>query len=63
MKHLFLALSLFLTATAFAQTDKKLTAQLQTAVQGFNGRVGIYVQNLKTGKTVAINQDPERADG
>jgi beta-lactamase class A len=57
MKHLFLALSLFLTATAFAQTDKKLTAQLQTAVQGFNGRVGIYVQNLKTGKTVAINQD------
>ncbi|MEO7214827.1 serine hydrolase [Mucilaginibacter sp.] len=57
MKHLLLAAFLFLTATSFAQTDKKLTAQLQTAVQGFNGQVGIYVQNLKTGKTAAINQD------
>jgi beta-lactamase class A len=57
MKHLLLAAFLFLTITSFAQTDKKLTTQLQTAVQGFNGQVGIYVQNLKTGKTVAINQD------
>lgn len=57
MKHLFLAIFFFLTTASFAQTDKKLTAQLQTAVQGFNGQVGIYVQNLKTGKTVAINQD------
>lgn len=57
MKHLLFAAFLFLTATTFAQTDKKLTALLQTAAQGFNGRVGIYVQNLKTGKTAAINQD------
>ena len=57
MKHLLLAAFLLLTVNTFAQTDKKLTAQLQTALQGFNGQVGIYVQNLKTGKTVAINQD------
>jgi beta-lactamase class A len=57
MKHLLLAAFLLLTVNTFAQTDKKLTTQLQTAVQGFNGQVGIYVQNLKTGKTVAINQD------
>jgi beta-lactamase class A len=57
MKYLFLAALLLLTTTTFAQTDKKLTTQLKTAVQGFNGQVGIYVQNLKTGKTVAINQD------
>ncbi|TFF35029.1 serine hydrolase [Mucilaginibacter psychrotolerans] len=57
MKHLLLAIFLFFATASFAQTDKKLTAQLQTAVQGFKGQVGIYVQNLKTGKTVAINQD------
>jgi beta-lactamase class A len=57
MKHILLAIFLFITTVSLAQTDKKLTAQLQTAVQGFNGQVGIYVQNLKTGKTVAINQD------
>src|SRR6201986_4427397 len=44
-------------ATAFAQTDNKLTAQLQDAIKGFNGQVGIYVKNLKTGKTAAINAD------
>src|ERR1700749_3877279 len=44
-------------ATAFAQTDSKLTAQLQDAIKGFNGQVGIYVKNLKTGKAAAINAD------
>jgi len=48
---------LLITCTAFAQTDAKLTAQLQDAIKGFNGEVGIYVQNLKTGKTAAINAD------
>ncbi|GEO12132.1 serine hydrolase [Segetibacter aerophilus] len=41
----------------FAQTDKKLAVKLQELVGSFNGRAGIYVQNLKTGKTVAINAD------
>lgn len=44
-------------ATAIAQTDTKLTAQLQNAVKDFKGEVGIYVKNLKTGKTAAINAD------
>lgn len=43
--------------TAFAQNDKKLTAKLQDAVKGFNGQVGIYVQNLKTGKYAELNAD------
>jgi len=50
-------LLLILASAAFAQTDKKLTAQLQDAIKGFNGQVGIYVQNLKTGKTAEINPD------
>lgn len=48
---------LFLASTLFAQTDKKLTGQLNEAIKGFGGQVGIYVQSLKTGKTVAINAD------
>jgi len=48
---------LIATSATFAQTDKKLTAKLQEAVKGFNGQVGIYVHNLKTGKTAEINAD------
>jgi len=57
MKYKFLFFLLFTASAVFAQTDKKLTGQLQDAVKGFNGQVGIYVQNLKTGKTAAINAD------
>ena len=57
MKYKLLALILFIASAAFAQTDSKLTSQLQDAIKGFNGDVGIYVQNLKTGKTAAINAD------
>jgi beta-lactamase class A len=57
MKLKLLALFTFISSTVFGQTDKKLTAQLQDAINGFHGQVGIYVQNLKTGKTAAINAD------
>jgi beta-lactamase class A len=57
MKLKLSTLFLIISVAAFAQTDKKLTAQLQNAVKGFNGQVGIYVKNLKTGKTAAINAD------
>ncbi len=57
MKYNLLILLLIVTSTAFAQTDKKLTSKLQDAIKGFNGDVGIYVHNLKTGKTVEINAD------
>ena len=39
------------------KTDKKLQIKLQEAVSGFNGNIGIYVKNLRTGKTVSINPD------
>src|SRR5271167_3195488 len=57
MKYKLLILVLFITTSCFAQTDTKLTDKLQDAIKGFNGQVGIYVQNLKTGKTSAINAD------
>ncbi|NCD70659.1 serine hydrolase [Mucilaginibacter agri] len=57
MKNLIPYLLLLLTIPTFAQTDKKLTKQLEEAVKGFNGDIGIYVHNLKTGKTAAFNAD------
>lgn len=57
MRYKLLTLILFITSVAFAQTDAKLAAKLQDAVKGFNGQVGIYVHNLKTGKTAALNAD------
>lgn len=44
--------------TAITQkTDKKLASNIQQAIEGYNGDIGIYIKNLKTGKTVAINAD------
>lgn len=51
---ILLALPLFVVAQ---KTDKQLRAKLQEAVSGFNGNIGIYVKNLRTGKTVSINAD------
>lgn len=52
-----IAFLLFTASVASAQTDKKLTAKLQELLRGFHGEAGIYVQNLKTGKTAGISQD------
>ena len=57
MKIKLSILLLIVSSTVFAQTDNKLTIQLQNAIKGFNGQVGIYVKNLKTGKAAAINAD------
>lgn len=59
MKQIFklLILSLISLSTFAQKTDKKLEAKLQEAIQGFQGDIGIYVKNLKTGKVVAINAD------
>ena len=57
MKYILLFILLLTSSLVFSQTDKKLTRQLQKLVEGFNGQVGIYVENLKTGKTASINPD------
>ena len=58
MKKIFFTFLFCLPLLAFSQkTDKKLQSKLQDAISGFNGDIGIYVKNLRTGKTVAINAD------
>ena len=49
-------LTLFFSASA-QKEDKVLRQKLQPLVSGFQGDVGIYVQHLRTGETVAINAD------
>jgi beta-lactamase class A len=59
MKKLFL-LFLCLHGIAFLfgqKIDSKLQNKLEETIQGFNGDIGIYVKNLRTGKTVSINSD------
>jgi beta-lactamase class A len=53
----FFAFYLLSVPDGFAQTDEKLTVKLEELVGSFNGRVGIYVQNMKTGKIATINCD------
>jgi len=59
MKKLFLLfLCLHGIAFLFAQKiDNRLQNKLEEAIQRFNGDIGIYVKNLRTGKTVSINAD------
>ncbi len=52
----FAIICLPLVVTA-QKTDKKLQGKLEEAITGFNGNIGIYVKNLRTGKVASINAD------
>ena len=54
---LLLICSLSFMILAAQKTDKKLQRQIEDLITGFNGNIGIYVKNLKNGKTVHINAD------
>lgn len=48
----------FFYLSSFSQKiDKRLQALLQTTITGFNGNIGIYVKNIRTGQMVQINAD------
>lgn len=54
---LLFLLSLSLSVSAQVKTDKKLSKMIHELVKGFNGDVGIYVKNLKTGKVAEYKGD------
>ncbi len=57
-KIIFIVLCLYCTSFLLAQKiDNKLQNKLEEAIKGFNGDIGIYIKNLRTGKTVSINAD------
>ena len=57
MRKLMSCCLLLFPLLLFAQADKKLSEKIASAIKGFNGDIGIYVKNLRTGKTVSINGD------
>jgi beta-lactamase class A len=59
MKLFFLAVVCFMSIfyCDAQKTDHQLQAKVEALVQGFNGDIGVYIKNIKTGKTVAINAD------
>jgi beta-lactamase class A len=57
-KLFFFLLSFFILLQLPAQKrDKKLQAKIEETIKGFGGDIGIYIKNLKTGKTVVVNAD------
>jgi beta-lactamase class A len=57
-KYFQLIVCVLLLQYSHAQTtDKKLLKKINEEITGFNGNIGIYIKNLRTGKTVAINSD------
>ena len=49
---------MLMTGICTAQNiDKKLQSQIESLIKGFNGDMGIYIKNLKTGKEVCIYAD------
>lgn len=58
MKKFLFAVALFATVASAAQkVDNRLQRKLEALMRGFNGDAGVYVKNLKNGKTVAVNAD------
>lgn len=59
MKKLFffVAALLIVVQLPAQKPDKKLQWQIEEVIKGFNGDIGVYIKNLKNGKTVSINAD------
>lgn len=55
--HVIALFFLLPSFTSAQKTDKKLTSKIQQAIKGYNGDIGVYIKNLRTGKTVAVNAD------
>jgi len=58
MRLSFIIFFIILPAFSFSQkTDNRLQRKLEETVKGFNGNIGIYVKNMRTGKITVINAD------
>jgi beta-lactamase class A len=54
----FVAIIILMVETSHAQKqDKKLQNEISNSIKSFDGDLGIFVKNLKTGTTVSINAD------
>lgn len=56
-KILFASLALLPLLVLGQKKDRRLESKLQEAITGYKGDIGIYVKNLRTGKSVFLNAD------
>lgn len=57
-KCLFVIFAFLLLQNLSAQkVDKGLQRQVEEAIKGFNGDIGVYIKNLENGRVVAVNAD------
>ena len=57
-QFLFFLAAICCVHDSFSQkTDKRLQLKLSEAIKGYNGDIGFYVKNLRTGKGAAMNAD------
>ena len=54
---LIITVCVFFANAEAQQTDKKLYAKVWELLKGFNGDVGVYIKDIRSGKTVSINAD------
>jgi beta-lactamase class A len=57
MRIFYFIVFLFLVAGKAANAQKKLQRKIEAAISGFHGDIGVYVKDLRTGRTIAINAD------
>lgn len=58
LKKIIVSVGLVLPVLLWGQKiDKRLESKLKEAITGYNGDIGIYVKNLRTGKSVCLNAD------
>lgn len=57
MKKLYWLLLLIPFFSTAQKTDRRLESKIRDAINGYNGDIGIYVKNLRTGKTISLNAD------
>ena len=58
MKYLLSTILLFVSTFCYAQKgQKKLEKEISELIKGYSGDVGIYIKDLKNGRTVLVNAD------
>lgn len=57
MNKIFWFLLIIPFFAAAQKKDRRLESTIRDAINGYNGDIGIYVKNLRTGKTVSLNAD------
>ena len=60
MKHIYILAAFFflgLLSLHAQKTDKKLQQKIEKTIKGFHGNIGVYIKDIKTGRTVSINAD------